>query len=163
MRYKVRIPHPIAPVYDARSERLILGSFPSAASRVTGFYYGHPQNRFWRVLARVYGEETPESRDEKIAFLLAHRLALWDVAAECEVKGSADSAIADALPNKIEVIFNAAPISHIFVNGRLAQSLYNKFILPATERAALYLPSTSPANAAWSLDRLAKAWGVIRD
>ncbi len=158
----MKITHPIAPVYNEKSEKLILGSFPSEASRASGFFYGHPQNRFWRVLAAVYGDRTPETKEEKIEFLTGRRLALWDVAAECDVTGSADSSIADARPNDLGIILNCAPIKQIFVNGRLAQSLYNKFILPITGQNAVYLPSTSPANAAWSVGRLTDAWSIIR-
>lgn len=157
----MRLIHPIAPVFDGRSEKLILGSFPSEASRASGFYYGHPQNRFWRLLALLYGEGTPEANDEKREFLLAHRLALWDAAAECEITGSADASITGVKPNDIGIILEAAPVRQIFVNGRLAESLYKKLILPAVKRDAVYLPSTSPANAAWNLDRLAEKWSVI--
>ena len=159
----MRLAHPIEPVFDAGSEKLILGSFPSEASRTTGFYYGHPQNRFWKLLALIYDEALPLCRDEKLEFLHSHRLALWDVAAECEVSGSADAQITDAVPNNIDIILSFAPIKQIYVNGRLAETLYKKFILPATERDALYLPSTSPANAVWSLERLAVKWSVIKD
>lgn len=158
MKYR----HTAEPVYDGRSEKLILGTFPSPASREVGFFYGHPQNRFWKVLAMVYGEQTPVTTPDKRRFLLEHRLALWDVIAECEVSGSADASITDVIPNDIRPILQTAPIKCIYVNGRLAEKLYNRFILPVTGRSAVYLPSTSPANAAWSLDRLVQEWSVIR-
>jgi hypoxanthine-DNA glycosylase len=158
----VKYRHTADPVYDERCEQLILGTFPSPASREAGFFYGHPQNRFWKVLAMVYGERVPETVADKRRFLLVHRLALWDVIAECEVSGSADASITSVIPNDIIPILETAPINSIYVNGRLAEKLYNRFILPVTGRSAVYLPSTSPANAAWSLDRLVQAWSVIR-
>lgn len=158
-----RLKHTAAPVYSQESTRLILGTFPSPASREVGFFYGHPQNRFWRVLAAVYGENVPATVDERRNFILEHELALWDVIAECEVSGSADASITDVVTNDIRPILEYAPIERIFVNGRLAEKLYNSYILPVTGRKAIYLPSTSPANAAWSLDRLVRAWSVIRE
>jgi len=159
----VKYKHTAEPVYDGRSKRLILGTFPSPASREVGFFYGHPQNRFWKVLAMVYGKSVPETIDEKRNFILEHGLALWDVIAECKVTGSADASITDVVPNDITPILERSPIERIYVNGRLAEKLYNKFILPKSGRNAIYLPSTSPANAAWSLERLLQAWSVIRD
>jgi len=157
-----RLKHPVGPVFSERSTRLILGTFPSPASREAGFFYGHPQTRFWKVLAIVFGEDVPNTTDEKRDFIISHGLALWDVIAECEVTGSSDASITGVVPNDIRPILEFAPIERVYVNGRLAESLYNKYILPQTGRKAIYLPSTSPANAAWSLERLAKAWSVIR-
>ena len=153
--------HPIAPVWDARSEVLILGSFPSVASRAVGFYYGHAQNRFWKLLGLLFKEEVPEDIAGKKAFLLAHRVALWDVIASCEVEGSADSAIRNVTPNDIRPLLAASAVSRIFTNGGKAGALYQKYIFPVTGREAVILPSTSPANAAWRLERLADAWRVI--
>ena len=150
--------HPIPPVYDAHSEILILGSFPSEKSREAGFFYGHPQNRFWRVLAAVFGQDLPETTDEKIRFLLRNRLALWDVLAACEIKGSADGTIRSAVPNDVSVILQASPIRRIVVNGKTAEKYYNKYLLPVTGMAAVCLPSTSPANATQSLAALTDAW-----
>lgn len=155
--------HTAEPIYSERSTRLILGTFPSPASREAGFFYGHPQNRFWKVLAMVYGKAVPETIDEKRNFILDHNLALWDVIAECEVEGSSDASITEVVPNDIRPILETSPIERIYVNGRLAEKLYNRHILPVTNRPAIYLPSTSPANAAWSLERLAREWRVIRD
>ena len=152
------ITHPIPPVYDARSRILILGSFPSVKSREAGFFYGHPQNRFWRVLAAVYDDALPVTVDDKKAFLLRHGVALWDVIASCEIRGSADSSIRDVVPNDLSVILNAAPVECIYVNGKTAERYYRKYAEPVTGRAAVCLPSTSPANAAWSLDALAAVW-----
>lgn len=153
--------HPIAPVYDGRSRILILGSFPSARSRETGFFYGHPQNRFWKLLAVLYGQNVPVSITEKRAFLLSNRLALWDVIASCEIQGSSDASISNVTANDLSPLLQAAPVEKIFTNGKTADSLYTKYILPQTQRQAVCLPSTSPANAAWTFDRLCSAWRVI--
>ncbi len=154
--------HPIPPVCDAASEVLILGSFPSVRSREEGFFYGHPQNRFWKVLAAVCGREIPLTIPEKKAFLLSEKIALWDVIASCEIEGSADSTIRHAAPNDLSLILDAAPIRAIFVNGRTAEAYYRRFSEPKTGRKAICLPSTSPANAAWTSERLTEAWSVIR-
>ena len=155
MEYHV---HTIPPVYDAGSEILILGSFPSVRSRAVGFYYGHPQNRFWRTLAGVYGQQTPETTEEKLAFLHARHIALWDVLAACEIAGSADSSIQRAEPNDISVILRAADVRRIFVNGKTAEKYYDRYLLPRTGLPAVCLPSTSPANASKSLDELIALW-----
>lgn len=155
--------HPIPPVYDENSEILILGSLPSVKSREAGFFYGHPGNRFWKVLAAVCGCETPALTDEKKAFLLKNHIALWDVIARCEIEGSSDSSIRNAEPNDISGILEAAEIKRIFVNGKTAEKYYNKYILPQTGISAVCLPSTSPANASFSLEKLINAWSVIRD
>lgn len=150
--------HPIAPVYDANSRVLILGSFPSVRSREEMFFYGHPQNRFWRVLAAVFGEKTPVTVEEKRALLLCRGVALWDVLASCEIEGSADSTIKNAVPNDLSPILSAAKIEKIIVNGKTAEKYYNKYMKQALGREAVCLPSTSPANAAWSAERLAEVW-----
>ena len=153
--------HPIPPVWAADSRILILGSFPSVKSREAGFFYGHPQNRFWRVTAAVFGEACPETIPERRAFLLRRRIALWDVIASCEIVGSSDSKIRNARVNDLREILSGAPIERIFVNGRTAERLYRKYDEPVTGRPAICLPSTSPANAAWSLERLTDAWRII--
>lgn len=153
------VTHPIPPVYDGNSEILILGSFPSVKSREAGFFYGHPQNRFWRVLAAVYGGETPATTEEKTAFLHQNHVALWDVLAACEIKGSADCSIRSAVPTDLSAILEAAPIRAVFVNGKTAEKYYRQYQLPKTGREAVCLPSTSPANATKSLDALVEAWG----
>lgn len=150
--------HPIPPLYDENSRLLILGSFPSVKSREQMFFYGHPQNRFWRVLAAVFGESVPVTTDEKRALALGHGVALWDVIASCEIEGSADSSIRAVRPNDLSPILSAAPIERIFVNGATAMKYYKKYTEPAVGRRAVRLPSTSPANAAWSLERLIEAW-----
>ena len=153
--------HPIAPVYDGKSRILILGSFPSVKSREQGFFYGHPQNRFWRVTAAVFGEPVPMTVPERRAFLLRNGIALWDVIASCEIEGSADASIKNAAVNDLRPILAAAPIRAIYVNGRTAAKLYHRCAEPVTGRPAVTLPSTSPANAGWSLERLIEAWRVI--
>ncbi|MBR6119756.1 MAG: DNA-deoxyinosine glycosylase [Oscillospiraceae bacterium] len=153
--------HPIPPVYDEKSEILILGSFPSVKSREQGFFYGHPQNRFWRVTAAVFDDEPPVTVPERRAFLLRHGVALWDVIAACEITGSADASIRNPEINDLRPILEAAPIRAIFVNGQTAAKLYRRYAEPLTGRPAYLLPSTSPANAAWSLERLIDAWRAI--
>ena len=154
--------HGIPPVYDANSRVLILGSFPSVKSREQQFFYGHPQNRFWRVLAAVLKCPVPETVAEKKAMLLAHGVALWDVIARCEISGSADASIHDPAPNDLTEILQTAKIQRIFCSGGTADELYRKLILPRTGIAAEKLPSTSPANARWTLEKLIDAWSVIR-
>ena len=153
--------HPFPPVWDERSRILILGSFPSVKSRKEGFFYAHPQNRFWRVLAGLFGCETPQTVSEKKALLLARGVALWDTIASCEITGSSDQSIRGAVPNDLSPILAGAPIAGIFCNGALSWQLYRQYLEPQTGRPAGKLPSTSPANAAWQLDRLLDAWRVI--
>lgn len=152
----------LPPVYDGSSEMLILGSFPSVKSREAKFYYENPQNRFWRVVAGVFEQDVPRTIDEKRAFLLKNRIALWDVIASCEIEGSSDQKIKNATANDLTPILNTADIRRIFVNGRRAEEYFHKLISPQIGRKAVYLPSTSPANAAMTLDRLIQEWSVIR-
>ncbi len=153
--------HEIAPVYDCHSCVLILGSFPSVKSREAGFFYHHPQNRFWKVLAAVTEQETPRTIPEKREFLLKNRIAVWDVIASCEIQGSSDSSIKDVIPNKLDKILDTARIRQIYTNGGTAFRLYQKYLYPVTGREAIRLPSTSPANAACSLEALTEQWSVI--
>lgn len=155
------IEHPIEPVYDANSKVLILGSFPSVKSRESGFFYGHPQNRFWKVLAAITGQEVPQTVAEKKAFLLKNRIAVWDVIQSCTITGSSDSSIKDVVANDLSRILDSAVIRQIYVNGRKAEQLYRKYIYPQTGMEAVCLPSTSPANAAWNLERLMDVWREI--
>ena len=157
------IVHPIPPIFDYNSRILILGSFPSVKSRAEGFFYGHPQNRFWKLLASVFEEALPSSIEEKTAFLLRHHIALWDVIRSCEIEGSSDSSIRNVTANDLNVILSAAEIQSIYVNGKTAQKYYRKYAEPIVGRAAICLPSTSPANAAWDLERLTQAWKTIRN
>ena len=151
--------HPFPPLFDKDSRLLILGSFPSVKSRETMFFYGHPQNRFWKVIASIFDEKVPSSIDEKRELILRNHLALWDVIAECEIKGSSDASIKNAKANDLSVILENAPIQKIIVNGKTAEKAYNKYIEPGTGIKAVVLPATSPANAAWTLDRLVETWG----
>lgn len=150
--------HDLTPVYDAHSRILILGSLPSVKSRGQ-FFYNHPQNRFWKVLAGIAGHEPLITIDEKRRFLLEHGIAVWDVIASCDIIGSSDSSIKNVVPNDINRIVNGAPIQNIYVNGQTAFKLYKKYLLSVTGIMPVCLPSTSPANAAWSLDRLIDEWG----
>ena len=156
------IEHPIPAFYDSRSEILILGSFPSVKSRESGFFYGHPQNRYWKVLAGVFDDLVPETVPEKKDFLQRHHVAAWDVIASCEITGSSDASIKDVKGNDLRPILETAPIHRIFVNGKTAEKMYRKYTYPLIGRDCTVLPSTSPANAAWSLERLLEAWKVIR-
>ncbi|MBQ7060481.1 MAG: DNA-deoxyinosine glycosylase [Clostridia bacterium] len=160
---KERIVHPFPPLYDENSRILILGSFPSVKSREQRFFYGHPQNRFWRVVSAVFGAPCPLTVPEKRAFLLSHGVALWDVIASCEITGSSDASIKNVTANDISVILENAPIERIFVNGGTAAKMYARYTEKAVGRPAVCLPSTSPANAAWSIERLIKAWSVIAE
>ena len=153
--------HPISPVYDKDSKALILGSFPSVRSREEGFFYGHPQNRFWKVAARVFNEEVPHTISEKKDFLIRNYIALWDVIGSCEITGSSDSSIKNITVNDISLILKTADIQAVYLNGGKAYQLYKKYIFPVTGREGICLPSTSPANAAWNLDKLTEAWKKI--
>ena len=155
------IHHPIAPVYDEESKILILGSFPSVKSREQQFFYGHKQNRFWKVCAQVLGCAVPESIEEKRKMLLRHHIAVWDVIASCEITGSSDASIRNVVPNDLSCILSCADIRTIYTNGSKAHKLYQKYIFPVNGREAYLLPSTSPANAGYSLERLAEVWKVI--
>ena len=156
------IVHPFPPLYDKNSRVLILGSFPSVRSREQNFFYGHERNRFWQVVASLFGAQTPDTIEKKKELILTNGLALWDVIKSCEIAGSADASIKNVTPNDIPVILNGAPIERIFTNGKTAFLLYRKFILEKAEREAVCLPSTSPANAAFSLSRLIDAWRIIK-
>ena len=162
MEYQ-HIHHTFKPIYNEGSKILILGSFPSVKSREAEFFYGHPQNRFWKVLAAVFNESVPTSVDEKKKLLLKNRIAVWDVIHSCEIVGSSDSSISNVAVNDISMILNQSNVDKIFVNGKKAFELYNKYIKPNIEIEAVCLPSTSPANAAYKLDRLIDEWSVINE
>lgn len=153
--------HSIEPVFDAESRVLILGTMPSPKSREVQFYYGHPQNRFWRVLAAVLGEEVPRSVPEKKAMLLRHRIALWDVLAECEIAGASDSSIRNPVANDLSVILDHAPVQAVFTTGATAWKLYTRLQKPHTGIEAVRLPSTSPANCAVKMEALTEAYKAI--
>ena len=153
--------HSIEPVFDTESRVLILGTMPSPKSREVLFYYGHPQNRFWRVLAAVLGEELPQSVPEKKAMLLRHRIALWDVLAECEITGASDSSIRNPVANDLSVILDHAPVQAVFTTGATAWKLYTRLQKPHTGIEAVRLPSTSPANCAVKMEALTEAYKAI--
>ena len=155
--------HPIPAFYRPDSRILILGSFPSVKSRESNFFYGHPQNRFWRLVAALLRDRTPNAVPEKAAFLERHRLALWDSIHACDIIGSSDASIRNVEPNDFSEILAAADIRHIYTNGRKSHEIYQKYCLQQTGREDICLPSTSPANAAWSLEKLTAAWRVVLD
>lgn len=158
-----RIKQPFEPIYDKDSRILILGSLPSVKSRENGFYYGHPQNRFWRVIAGIYGLDVPENVFEKKDLLYKCRIAVWDVIESCEIKGSSDSSIREVIAADLNTILDKCNIEKIFANGKTAGRLYNTFGKAKTGRSIIELPSTSPANAAYSLEKLKVKWSVIKD
>lgn len=153
--------HKFAPVYDARSKVLILGTFPSVKSREMQFYYGHPQNRFWKLLTRLTGWPLPETIPEKKELLLQNGIAVWDVIKSCEIAGSSDSSIRNVIPNDLSEVLENSSITRIYANGRTAQKLYDKYLKAQTGMEIIGLPSTSPANAAYSMERLEKSWGQV--
>ena len=154
--------HTIESVYDARSRVLILGTMPSPKSREFGFYYSHPQNRFWPVIAQVLGQPVPVTTNEKRALLLRSRIAMWDVLHSCDIKGADDASIANPVPNDLHVIFSAANIHAVFTTGSTATRLYKKYCLPQTGMEPIALPSTSPANCRFhTLETLTEAYRVI--
>ena len=158
---ELRLLPTIPPVFNQNSKILILGSFPSVKSREAEFFYGHKQNRFWKVLANLLNESVPENAEEKKQLLLTNGIALWDVIKSCTITGSSDSSIKNVVPNDIEPILQKADISQIFTNGATADKLYKKYIYPTTKISTIKLPSTSPANAAFTLDKLLREWSVI--
>lgn len=156
-----RIIHPIPPLFDENCTKLILGSFPSVKSREVQFFYGHPQNRYWRLIAKLFGEEVPQTIEEKSALALKHHIAMWDTIYSCTITGSSDSSIKDVVPNDLSVILENSKVTQIFANGATSYNLYQKYIYPVTKIQAVKLPSTSPANAAFSLERLKESWSII--
>ena len=164
-KVRERVVQEFAPVCDAHSKVLILGTAPSRKSREAGFYYGHPQNRFWKVLSAVLGEAVPASIEDKKALLLRNHVALWDVIEACDIIGSSDSSIKNVRGNDMRLILDTAEIDAVVLNGGKAYELFVKYCRPyikdyfrENKPALVKLPSTSPANAAWTLDRLTAAW-----
>ena len=157
------ISHPIPPVYDENSRVLVLGSFPSVKSREQGFFYGHPSNRFWRVLSALAGKEVPSTIDQKRTLLLSMGIAVWDVIQSCDITGSSDSSIKNVIPNDLADLLNRSKVIRIFVNGKTAKKYYDKYLLPKVGIQAICLPSTSPANAICSLDKLISEWKIITE
>ncbi len=164
MLAQTHIIHPLEPVFDERSRVLILGTMPSPKSREIGFYYGHPQNRFWKVLAALFEKPEPFGNDDRTAFLLEHRIALWDVLASCDIAGASDSSIENPVPNDLSRISSEASLASVFTTGAKASALYRRFclkMLPNVPHTSL--PSTSPANARMRLDDLIDAYRPIRN
>ena len=155
---RITVIHPFEPLVDRNSRILILGSFPSIKSREQLFFYGHPQNRFWRMLAAVYGEAVPETIPQKQHLVLAQHLALWDTIFQCSISGSSDASIRDIVPIDINRILSVACIEKVLCNGRLSGNMYHRYLEPFTGLTARIMPSTSPANAAVSLDQLTAIW-----
>ena len=158
---KQKISHTFEPVYDKESKILILGSFPSVKSRESKFYYGHPQNRFWKVIAKITNRKEPMAIEEKKELLLSNHIAIWDVIESCTIQGSSDSSIKDVVVNDFSDILQNSSIQRIYVNGNKAYELYHRYAEENTGMKAVKLPSTSPANAAWNLDRLYEIWKQI--
>ena len=154
------ISHTFSPVYNKDSEILILGSFPSVKSRKQGFYYGHSQNRFWKVIAIICNQEVPTTIEEKKAMLLKNHIAIWDVIDSCDIIGSSDSSIKNVVPADIAGLLAKTKIQRIFANGKTAGKLYEKFSRESTGMEITILPSTSPANAAFSLEKLVECWKI---
>lgn len=157
----MRVTHEFGPCFDSESEILILGSIPSLKSREVGFYYGHPQNRFWSVLSHVYGKAIGKQQTEKEQFLKEHHIALWDVLESCEIEGSSDLSIQNPIVNDISIIIKASKVRKIYTTGKKAYELYQKYCFPQTHIEAVCLPSTSPANCAWNLEKLVEAYQVL--
>lgn len=153
--------HPFPPVVDSRSRLLILGTMPSPATLSAGFYYGHPRNRFWPVLSALTGDAVPTTTQEKKELLLRNRIALWDVLQRCLIEGASDSSIQNPVPNSIGKLLQETGIQKIYANGATAEKLYNKLVYPSTALPIVRLPSTSPANAGCSFERLTRAWSII--
>lgn len=153
--------HNFQPIYDEQSRILMLGTMPSPKSREVGFYYGHPRNRFWKVISDVCGEELPATREAKIAFALRNRIAVWDVLAGCEIRGADDSSIRNPVPNDMSRILETADIRAIYATGTKAWQLYQKYCYPVTGIEAIRLPSTSPANCRMSYEELYREYAVI--
>lgn len=156
------VSHDFEPVFDENSKVLILGTFPSVKSRKNQFYYGHPQNRFWKVIAGLTESEVPQTIEEKKKLLLEHGIAIWDVIESCDIIGSSDSSIKNVVPADIERVVVNSKIQNIYANGGTAKKLYEKYSQKKTGREIIGLPSTSPANAAYSLERLLECWQEVK-
>lgn len=161
MNTYAHIVHPFGPLYDRRSRILILGSLPSVKSREQNFFYGHPQNRYWRLMAALFKEPMPETIEEKKELVLNHSVAMWDTIYSCDIIGSSDSSIKNVVPTDLSVIVKNSSVTRIFCNGSASGAYYHKYQESELGIRATVLPSTSPANAAWSFERLLEAWKVI--
>ena len=158
-----RLVHEFEPVWDTECRILLLGSFPSVKSREVAFYYGHPQNRFWKVLGAILQQEVPADIQGRKNLLLRNHIAVWDVIQSCEIIGSSDASIKNVIPTNLPRILDQSQIKHIFVNGKTAEKLYKRYSEEKTGISAIVLPSTSPANAMFSLERLYNEWKVIQE
>ena len=158
-----KVEHEFEPVFDENSKVLILGTFPSVKSRENQFYYGHPQNRFWKIIALLTDSKVPQTVEEKKKVLLEHGIAIWDVISSCEIIGSSDSSIRNVVPADLERILESCEIRNIYANGGTAKKLYEKYSRAKTGREIIGLPSTSPANAAYSVERLMEYWQIIKN
>lgn len=160
----MQVIHPLKPIYDNNSKILILGTMPSVKSRETGFYYGHPKNRFWSTLSKVFNEKIGESIEEKTDFLLKHSIALFDVLKSCEISSSSDNTIRKTIPNDLLPIINSSKIEYIFTTGKKAYELYMKYCYEETGIEAICLPSTSPANCPRGIEeKLFKEYSQIKE
>lgn len=162
MKEQENLRHEFAPVYDENSRILILGTFPSVKSREQHFYYGHPQNRFWKVMAGLTEEPVPETVEQKKELLLSHGIAVWDVIESCDITGSSDSSIRNVVPARLEQVLDHCRIREIYANGGTAKKLYDRYQKETCDREIIGLPSTSPANAAFRLERLLEQWSVMK-
>lgn len=158
-----RVAHVFGPVWDRHSRVLILGTMPSPRSREAGFYYGHPRNRFWQILAAVLGQDVPTGAEARRTFLLNNKIALFDVLQSCDITGAADSTIIDPIPNDFSGILAGSDICAVFTTGRKATALYCRLCFPATGIPARYLPSPSPANCACGMEELISSYGEITE
>ncbi len=164
MKYGViMVFHPIDPIYNKNSKILILGSFPSVMSREENFYYANPYNRFWKLISMIFNKDFPNSTEDKTAFLLDNKIALWDVISSCDINGSSDSSIKNVRPNDIEMIIISSDIKLIVLNGRTSEKYFNMFFKNAFKIDTICLPSTSPANAKQSIDSLLAFWSIIKE
>lgn len=160
MEYE-HIVHPFGPLYNKESKILILGSLPSPKSREQGFFYGHPQNRFWPLIAELFGEERPQNIEQKRELALRHGIAMWDTIYSCDIKGASDSSIKNVVPTDLQRVLDEADIKCIFCNGKTSGKYFEKYQEKILGRKAVVLPSTSPANAAWGMEKLKEQWKII--
>lgn len=158
------ITHPFPPFVKNDSKILILGSFPSVKSRNVNFFYGHPQNRFWKVISYIYDYPEPKTIEDKKILLNKSHIALWDVLHSCEIKGSSDISIKNPVPNNLDLIFNIAQIRKIYLNGKASEKYFIKYqSVKYSDIPFEVLPSTIPANALWNLEKLISKWKIIKD
>lgn len=158
-----RVVHEFGPLFDKDSRILVLGTIPSPKSREQGFYYGHPRNRFWKVVSGVFGEEEPLTAEARKAFALRNHMALWDVLASCLIQGAEDGSIRDPVANDMDVVLKHADIQAVFTTGAKAAALYRKYCEPVCRRPCIALPSTSPANCRMTEERLSECYRILAE